>query len=82
MRTTLSLDDDVSALLERLRRDRRVSFKHLVNDALRRGLNDMARRRRPRPTIKTRAVELGRLRLGSIDNIAEALALAEGDSFK
>jgi hypothetical protein len=82
MRTTLSLDDDVAATLERMRRSRRVTLKRLVNEALRRGLDDMSRRRRPRVAIHTRAVALGRVRIPGIDNIGEALAIAEGESFR
>ena len=81
-RTTLTLDDDVAATLERLRRSRRTSLKRLINEALRRGLDDMGRRRRPREAIRTRAVALGRVRIASIDNIGEALAIAEGEGFK
>ena len=44
MRTTLTLDDDVAARLEQLRRDRDESLKDIVNDALRRGLDDLTRR--------------------------------------
>ena len=82
MRTTLTLDDDVAATLERLRRSRRTSLKRLINEALRRGLGDMGRRRRPREVIRTRAVALGRVRIATIDNIGEALAIAEGEGFK
>ena len=82
MRTTLTLDDDVAATLERLRRSHRISLKHLINEALRRGLDDMGRRRKPREAVRTRAVALGRVRIASIDNIGEALAIAEGESFK
>ena len=46
MRTTLSLDDDVAAELERVRQQRGVRFKEVVNDALRRGLRDMSARPR------------------------------------
>src|SRR5262245_39488776 len=41
MRTTLTLDDDIAAILERLRKSRDASLKDLVNEALRRGLKDM-----------------------------------------
>jgi len=34
MRTTLTLEDDVAAVLERLRKSRNVSMKDLINDAL------------------------------------------------
>ena len=53
MRTTLTLDDDVAAILERLRKSRGVR-------------------------LQTRSVALGRLRIASLDNIGEALAVAEG----
>ena len=82
MRTTLTLDDDVAATLERLRRGRRIGLKQLINEALRRGLNDMGRRRGPREPVSTRAVALGRVHISSIDNIGEALAIVEGESFK
>ena len=42
MKTTLTLDDDVAAALERVRRTRNASLKDVVNDALRRGLNDLS----------------------------------------
>ena len=78
MRTTPTLDDDVAAALERLRRD--ASPKDLVNEALRRGL--MGRRTKSREHVSTRVAALGRVRIPSIDNIAEALAVIEGEGFK
>jgi len=82
MRTTLTLDDDVAATLERLRRGGDASLKDLVNEAMRRGLKEMASRPKMREPMRTRAVALGRLRIASIDNIGDALAVAEGESFK
>jgi hypothetical protein len=38
MRTTLTIDDDLAAILERETRRKGLSFKELVNSALRRGL--------------------------------------------
>ena len=38
MRTTLTIDDDLAAILERETRRKGMSFKELVNSALRRGL--------------------------------------------
>ena len=70
MRTTLTLDDDVAAALERLRRSQRLSLKQLVNEALRRGLDDIGKRRKRRETVQTRAVTLRRMRVASIGNIA------------
>jgi Ribbon-helix-helix protein, copG family len=82
MRTTLTLDDDVAATLQRLRRNRRIGLKQLINEALRRGLKEMGRRRGPREPMRTKVVALGRVRVPSIDNIGEALAIAESESFK
>ncbi len=82
MRTTLTLDDDVAAQLEQLRRASDVPLKQVVNDALREGLRQMARpakiRRKP---YRSRVLDLGAARF-PVDNIAEALAFAEGDDFR
>jgi len=82
MRTTLTLDHDVAAILERLRKSRDASLKDLVNEALRRGLKDMSDRTRRREHMQTRSVALGRLRIAGLDNIAEALAIAEAEAYK
>lgn len=44
MRTTVTLDPDVEALLRRRMRERGVSFKQAVNDAVRFGINTSASR--------------------------------------
>ena len=81
MRTTLTIDDDVSVLLDRLRREREMSLKEIVNDALRRGLRDMTAAK-PREPFRTRTVSLGRLRVAAVDNIGEALAVADGEDYR
>lgn len=81
MRTTLTLDDDVAAAIERLRQAREASFKDLVNDALRRGLKEMAAPRKTREPFRTRSVALGPALIG-IDNVSEAIAGAEGERAK
>ena len=83
MRTTLTLEKDVAAALERLRKRRRTSLKRLVNEALREGLGRMrAAPLAPRALVRTQPLSLGRCRAGNIDNVAEVLALAEGDAFR
>ena len=82
MRTTLTLDDDVAAALERLRKSRDASLKQLINEALRRGLEEMRGRPKRREPLQTRSVALGRVRVASIDDIGEALAIADGETFK
>jgi hypothetical protein len=81
MRTTLTLDDDVAALLEQQRKERNASWKDLVNEALRRGLQEMAAPAKPRAAFRTTSVALGRLQIAGIDDIGEALAIAEGEGF-
>ncbi len=81
MRTTLTLDDDVAVLLERLRRARDANLKDIVNEALRRGLRDMSAPPRKRKAFRTRAFQMGKP-LINIDNAAEALAHLEGEGFK
>ena len=82
MRTTLTLDDDVAAIIGRLRKSRDASLKDLVNEALRRGLKDMTSRTKLRERLQTRSVALGRPRIAGLDNIGEALAVAEGEAYK
>jgi hypothetical protein len=81
MRTTITLDPDIAARLERLRRTR--PFKEVVNEALRAGLDTLEHGQRgakePRYTIKT--VKGYPLRT-NLDNIAEVIAEVEGDDYK
>lgn len=81
MRTTLTLDDDVAILLKRLSQERQVSFRTLVNEALREGLRQL-KAPAPTPAFRTEPVSLGRCLVGKLDDIAEVLALAEGDAFR
>jgi hypothetical protein len=81
VRTTLTIDDDVAALLEQLRNKRGIGLKDLINEALRRGLRELNVRPKPRTPFRTRSVDLGRARIASIDNIGEVLAIAEGEDF-
>ena len=79
MRTTLTLDDDVAKRIERLRKQRDLSLREVVNEALREGLPRLENARRPRKAHKTKAVSLGGCLIGNIDDIAEVLAVADGD---
>lgn len=81
MRTTLSLDDDVAARIEHLRHVLDKPLKELINEALRRGLVAMHEPRVP-TQYRTQPVDLGRCRLPHVDDIASALAAAEGEGFR
>ncbi len=78
MRTTLTLDDDIAATLNRLRREREVAFRTLVNQALRAGLRDLESPRKHVAQFSTPVADLGRCLLGDIVSGSEALELLEG----
>ena len=80
MRTTLTLDPDVSIELEALRRKQGLSLKDAVNQALREGLRAMAAGHEPREEFVTKSVDLGMPRV-PLDDIAEALAASDGENF-
>lgn len=83
MRTTLTLDDDVAVLLERLRDERGTSFKGLVNEALRHGLAHLqAPPETEREPYHTPGESLGACRLPSLDDVVDALAFGEGEGFR
>jgi predicted CopG family antitoxin len=83
MRTTLTIDDDVAAQLERLRRGRRdASLKDIINEALRRGLKEMTARPKKRKPFRTQTFDVGQSMLDNVDNVAEVLAIIEGDAYK
>jgi hypothetical protein len=42
----------------------------------------MSEEEEPRGNYQTRAVDLGRCLIGSIDDVAEVLAIAEGEDFR
>jgi len=72
MRTTLTLDDDVAAKLVERSRKSGLSFKAVVNEVLRAGLN-AKRAMHPVGRFHVKARELG-LRAGmSYDNVGELL---------
>jgi len=43
MRTTVTLDPDVAALVQRAMKERGLSFKQAVNDAIRKGMTQRSR---------------------------------------
>ncbi len=81
MRTTLTIEEDVAVQLKRLQRERDVNFKQLVNDVLRRGLRDIKGAPQKRRAVRTKAFDMGVPSI-NIDNVSEALALLEGETFK
>ena len=60
MRTTLTLDDDNAVRLERLRKERDASLKDVVNEAIRRGLNQIEEQPKRREPHRTKVMNLGK----------------------
>lgn len=82
MRTTMTLEKDVAARLERLARARRQPMKTLVNEALRAGLSVIERPATGRAAFRTSGMDLGISKVGSLDDVAGVLARVEGELFK
>lgn len=72
MRTTLSLDDDVAAAVQRLRAERNIGLSDAVNDLIRAGLAAPERR----PDFRQRTAILG-LR-ADVSSVADALEHLDG----
>lgn len=82
MRTTLTLDDDVAAGIERLRAESDASLKDVVNQALRLGLRALAEPEDSGPPYATPSDSLGGCLVATLDDVADALALGEGEAFR
>jgi len=78
MRTTLSLDDDVAALLEQARKASDTTFKQIVNDALREGLARLSSPAETQP-FRTQSIDLGNCKYPDLDNVWEVLDEVEPD---
>jgi hypothetical protein len=72
MRTTLSLDDDVAAAVQRLRAERNIGLSDAVNELIRAGLVAPARQM----PFRQRTADLG-LRI-DVSNVADALEHLDG----
>ena len=78
----MTLDDDLAARLEQHRSQHGESFKQALNEAIRAGLNQIENgAEAPREVRRTEPLALGRRLAGSIDDIGEVLAIAEGEGY-
>jgi len=82
MRTTLTLEPDVAAMLDHVRKKHGLRLKEAVNQGLRYGLQQMSHPKPSRKPFKVRPLPIGRLPLSNVDNIAEVLAYLEGEDYK
>jgi hypothetical protein len=74
MRTTVTLDADVAAAVERMRREKSIGVSEAINALIRAGL--VAKPRPGRTRYTHRSQDLG-IRI-DVTNVAEALELLEG----
>ncbi len=83
MRTTLTLDDDVAAAIERRRREHDHTLKQEVNDLLRAGLARVEGGEQPAraPRFRVEPFETGGL-LIDITDVSAALEAAEGPWYR
>jgi hypothetical protein len=73
MRTTLTLEPDVANQVERLRKERDMALKDVINEALRRGLMEMRAKPKKQERYETSVHDSGQLLM----NIKEALAIMD-----
>ena len=81
IRTTVTLDDDVLSRLNEASAKRGISFKEMINDAIRSGLTAM--NAGPRATTFTvRPVNMGVPRFGNLADLAAVIEASEGDGWR
>ena len=78
MRTTLTLDDDVAVLIQKIQQKRDATLKQVVNEALRRGLERMIQPAVPEKPFRTQPADLGKCYFSNLDQTWEVLGEAEG----
>jgi hypothetical protein len=82
MRTTLTLDDDVAAAVERRRRELDHTLKQEINELIRAGLARMEEGGSQAPEFRVEPLSIGRPLVGNFDDVSAVLALAEGDGHR
>ncbi len=78
MRTTLTLDEDVAARLAEMQKRTGMSFKELVNQTLRQGLERQQTSLKKITGFKVKARPLGQIPGLQYSNIGELLEQLEG----
>ena len=81
MRTTITLDDDVAAVLERLRKKEQKSFKQIVNELLRLGILKRTAVEEVSELYSTPVLTTGPCLYPNLDNVGEILAVAEREDY-
>lgn len=76
VRTTITLDPEVAALLERALKKKKIPAKELINRALKRGLLENDRPIHV-PPVSTEPYDAGKLLVPDLSNIGEVLAFGD-----
>jgi hypothetical protein len=82
VRTTLTLEDDVAAALERRRRELNHSLKQEVNDLIRAGLVHVEQERPAGSRFRVEPLDIGEPLVDNFDDISAVLAIAEGENYR
>lgn len=80
MRTTVTLNENVSVMLKKLQKEEGLSFKEAVNRALRQGLYRVENASVKEP-YRIETFDMGKSFM-NLDNIGEVLAVAEGEDYR
>lgn len=79
MRTTLTLEDDVVAMLKRAEAKTSLGFKDLVNSLLRCALTETLAKPKPaQPRYNQPSSDTGRCRFDNVDDVESVLDEIEG----
>jgi hypothetical protein len=81
MRTTLTIEDDVAAMIRRIQKRDQKPFKVVVNDLLRKGLVESSQQAEEHRHYSTPELSSGPCRFADLDNISEILAVAEREDY-
>ncbi len=80
MKTTVTLDSDVVAMLKDYQEEKQLSFKEAVNSSLRTGLSQSLIKE-PRKRFVQKTFKTGKAKINP-DNISEVLAITEGENYR
>ena len=84
MRTTVSIRDDLALELERLRKERDLTFKQVLNEAVERGVVEMRQKpKEQRKPFRIKTFDLGKPLFNGPDELKELIAhIQEEEDFR
>ena len=81
MRTTITLEDDVAAMLDDLQKKEKKPFKQIVNELLRIGMVQKNSMEEDKKRYSTPELNAGKCKYPDLDNIGEILAVSEREDY-